>query len=155
MFLIDSIGLYPQSAMTLYIYRVGKTYPARNLVYRSKSIKNSNYSRIPPRLVRPVRPTGQTGRAPAGSAKTPDRSDRLVRPVDANFGCQHLQHGINARFPKRDQFSVRHHITSLLDVFHRPRGQNRRSRTEPSRHCRRSSFCSLYRISPKVLFGYT
>ena len=93
--------------MTIYIYRVEKTYPARNHVYRSKSIKNSNYSRIPPRLVRPVRPTGQTGRAPAGSATTPDWSDRLVRPVDANFGCQHLQHGINARFPKRDQFSVK------------------------------------------------
>jgi len=42
--LIDSIGLYPQSAVTLYSYRVGKTYPARNPVYRSKSIKNSNYS---------------------------------------------------------------------------------------------------------------
>jgi len=92
-FLIDSIGLDPQSAVTLYIYRVGKTYPARNLVYRSKSIKNSNYSRIPPR---PVGPTGQTGRAPAGSATAPDRPDRLVRPVDANFGCQQgvvMDHG--------------------------------------------------------------
>ena len=54
MFLIDSIGLSPQSAVTLYIYRVGKTYPARNPVYRSKSIKNPNYSRTPPRPVRPV-----------------------------------------------------------------------------------------------------
>ena len=87
MFFIDSIGLYPQSAVTLYIYRVGKTYSARNHVYRSKSIKNSNYSRIPPR---PVRPVGPTGRAPAGSATAPDRSDRLARPVDANFGCQHM-----------------------------------------------------------------
>ena len=93
MFLIDSIGLSPQSAVTLYIYRVGKTYPARNPVYRSKFIKNSNYSRTPPRPIRPVGPTGQTGRAPAGSATAPDRSDRLarpVRPVDANFGCQHM-----------------------------------------------------------------
>ena len=87
MFLIDSIGLDPQSAVTLYIYRVGKTYPARNLVYRSKSIKNSNYSRIPPR---PVGPTGQTGRAPAGSATAPDRLIRPVRPVDANFSCQQV-----------------------------------------------------------------
>src|SRR6185437_12921711 len=90
MFLIDSIGLFLQSAVTLYIYRVGKTYPARNHVYRSKSIKNSNYSRTPPR---PIGPTGQTGRAPAGSATAPDRSDRLarpIRPVDANFGCRHL-----------------------------------------------------------------
>ena len=78
MFLIDSIGLSPQSAVTLYIYRVGKTYPARNPVYISKSIKNSNYSRTPPRPVRLVGPTGQTGRAPAGSATAPDRSDRLA-----------------------------------------------------------------------------
>ena len=63
MYLIGSIGFYPQSAVTLYIYRVGKTYPTRNPIYRSKSIKNSNYSRIPP---------------------------RPVRPVDANFGCQHM-----------------------------------------------------------------
>ena len=74
MYLIGSIGLYSQSAVTLYIYRVGKTYPTRNPVYRSKSIKNPNYSRTPPRPVRPVRPrpvgllpdqlqhqTGQTG----------------------------------------------------------------------------------------------
>src|SRR6185503_8753999 len=86
MFLIDSIGLFLQSAVTLYIYRVGKTYPARNHVYRSKSIKNSNCTRTPPRPVRPVGPTGQTDRAPAGSAW----SDRLVRPLDANFGCQHM-----------------------------------------------------------------
>ena len=39
MFLIDSIGLFPQSAVTLYIYRVGKTYPARNPIYRSRSTK--------------------------------------------------------------------------------------------------------------------
>ena len=86
-FLIDSIGLFLQSAVTLYIYRVGKTYPVRNHVYRSKSIKNSHYSRTPPRS---VGPTGQTGRAPAGQATVPDRSDRLVRPVDANFGYQHM-----------------------------------------------------------------
>ena len=90
--MIDSIGFSLQSAVTLYIYRVGKTYPARNPIYRYKSIKNSNYSRTPPRLVRPVGSTGQTGWAPAGSATAPDWSDRLVipvRPVDANFGCQH------------------------------------------------------------------
>ena len=54
MYLIGSIGFSLQSAVTLYIYRVGKPYPVRNPVYRSKSIKNSNYSRIPPRPVRPV-----------------------------------------------------------------------------------------------------
>ena len=90
MYLIGSIGLYPQSAVTLYIYRVGKTYPARNPVYRSKSIKNSNYSRIPLRPVRPVGPTGQIGRASAGQATVPDWSDRLVRPVTTNFGRQHM-----------------------------------------------------------------
>ena len=31
MCLIDAIG-FPQSAVTLYIYRVGWTYPARNLI---------------------------------------------------------------------------------------------------------------------------
>ena len=42
---------------------------------------------------RPVRPVGPTGQVPAGSATTPDRSDRLVRPIrlaEANFGCQHM-----------------------------------------------------------------
>ena len=78
MYLIGSIGFYPQSAVTLYIYRVGKTYPTRSHVYRSKFIKNSNYSRIPPRPVRPVGPTGQTGRSPAGQTTAPDRSDQLM-----------------------------------------------------------------------------
>ena len=94
MFLIDSIGLSPQSAVTLYIYRVGKTYLARNPIYRSKSIKNSNYCRIPPRSVRPV---GPTGRSPAGLATVPrpvrllgqttrsDRSDRLVPILAVNI----------------------------------------------------------------------
>ena len=62
MFLIDSIGLFFQSAVTLYIYRVGKTYPARNPVYRSKSIKNPSCTRILLGLVRPLRLTGQTSR---------------------------------------------------------------------------------------------
>ena len=37
MFLIDWIS---QSSVALYIYRVGWTYPARNLFYRSESTKN-------------------------------------------------------------------------------------------------------------------
>ena len=78
MFLIDSIGLFLQSAVTLYIYRVGKTYPVRNLVYTSKSIRFPNCTRTPHGPVRPIGPTGQTGRAPAGSATAPDRSDRLA-----------------------------------------------------------------------------
>ena len=88
MFLIDSIGLYPQSAVTLYIYRVGWTYPAKNPDYRSKFMKNPSCTRTPHGPVRPVRPTG---RAPARSPTVPDRSDRLVRPVrpvGANFDCQ-------------------------------------------------------------------
>ena len=100
MYLIGSIGFSFQSAVTLYIYRVGKTYPARNHVYRSKSIKNSNCTRTPHG---PVRPTGQTGRAPARSATAPDWSYRLVglvRPVDVNFGCQHG-----------------HHLESYADIF--------------------------------------
>ena len=73
MFLIDSIGLFLQSAVTLYIYRVGWTYPVRNPVYRSKPMKNPSCTRTLPGPVtpvgpcrtatvpRPVRPLGQTG----------------------------------------------------------------------------------------------
>ena len=53
MFLIDWM---PQSAVTLYIYRVGWTYPARNLVYISKSIKIPSCTRT---LLGPVRPVGR------------------------------------------------------------------------------------------------
>ena len=81
MYLIGSIGLYSQSTVTLYIYRVGKTYPARNPVYRSKSIKNSNYSRIPPRLVRLVRPTGQTHRSDRSGSCRISYSTRPVRQL--------------------------------------------------------------------------
>ena len=44
-----------QSAVTLYIYRVRWTYPARNPIIRSKSIKISSCTRIP---LGPVRPVG-------------------------------------------------------------------------------------------------
>ena len=90
MYLIGLIGLFLQSAVTLYIYRVGKTYPARNPVYRSKSIKNSNCTRTPPRSVRPVGPTGQTGWSCQIVYRRLDRSDRLdtpVRPVCSGY-CQ-------------------------------------------------------------------
>ena len=89
-FLIDSIGLSLQSAVTLYIYRVGKTYPARNPVYRSKSIKNSKCTRTP-RPVRPVGPTGQTGwSCQTGQTAWTHRSDRSVE-VTTNFGRQQYQ----------------------------------------------------------------
>jgi len=78
MYLIGSIGFSLQSAVTLYIYRVGKTYPARNHVYRSKSIKNSNCTRTPPR---PVGPTGQTGWSCQTVYRRLDRSNRLDTPV--------------------------------------------------------------------------
>ena len=63
MFLIDWIF---QSAVSLYIYRVRWTYPARNSVYRSKSIKNPSCIRTLPGPVGPYRTghsasTGQTG----------------------------------------------------------------------------------------------
>ena len=57
MYLIGLIGLDTQSAVTFYIYRVGKTYPTRNLVYRSKSMKNPSCTRTLPGSVRPVGPT--------------------------------------------------------------------------------------------------
>ena len=79
--------------MTLYIYRVGRTYPAINPITRSKSIKIPSYTQIPLGPVRPVDPTGQTGRL------LPDRLQRLTgqtarayRSVlsNANFGRQHM-----------------------------------------------------------------
>ena len=83
MFLIDSIGLSPQSAVTLYIYRVGWTYPARNPVYRSKSIKKT--------LV--VLGLYLDRSVPAGQATVP----QPVRPVGANFGCQQTVYKTNFR----------------------------------------------------------
>ena len=62
--------------MTLYIYRVGWTYPARNPITRSKSIKIPSCTRFPLGPVRPVDPTGQTGRL------LPDRLQRLTGRVD-------------------------------------------------------------------------
>ena len=56
-----------ESAVILYIYRVGWTYPAKNPIYRSKSIKISSCIRT---LLGPVRLLQQS-----------DRSDRSVRPV--------------------------------------------------------------------------
>ena len=79
--------------MTLYIYRVGWTYPARNPIYRSKSMNNPSCTRTPPVPVRPVGPTGQTGRPLPDRPQCLDRSDRSVipvRPVSANFDCQHV-----------------------------------------------------------------
>jgi len=81
MYLIGSIGFSFQSAVILYIYRVGKTYPARNPVYRSKFIKNSNCTRTPPRQIRPIRPTGQTGWSCQTVYRRLGRSDRLDTPV--------------------------------------------------------------------------
>ena len=78
MFSIDSIGLLPQSAVTLYIYRVGKTYPVRNPIYRSKSIKFPNCTRTPHG---PVGPTGHTGRLLPDRILRADQSDRLGAPV--------------------------------------------------------------------------
>ena len=51
--LIDWIS---QSAVTIYIYRVGRTYPARNPIYRSKSVKILFCTRTPHGLVRSVYP---------------------------------------------------------------------------------------------------
>ena len=77
MYLIGSIGFCLQSAVTLCIYRVGKTYPARNHVYISKSIKNSNYTRTP----RPVWPVGPSGWSCQTVYRRLDRSDRLDTPI--------------------------------------------------------------------------
>ena len=84
MFLKDSIGLYPQSAMTLYIYRVGNTYPARNPVYKSKSIKISSCTRTLPGPVRPVGPCRTGHNALTGQTARSYRSDRLVPILAVN-----------------------------------------------------------------------
>ena len=76
--LIDSIGLFPQSVVTFYIYRVGKTYPAKNPICRSKSIKFPNCTRTPHG---PVGPTGHTGRLLPDRIQRADQSDRLGAPV--------------------------------------------------------------------------
>jgi hypothetical protein len=90
----------PQMAVALYIYRVGRSCPARNpsTTRNSQELLNSARSRGPP--VRPVRPTSQTGVAVAGSAtRRPTgqtveehRSDRWCQPDRpcAKFGCEHM-----------------------------------------------------------------
>ena len=70
--------------MTLYIYRVGWTYPAKNPIYRSKSIKIPSCTRT---LLGPVRPTGQTGRSYQTGYRRLDRSDRLGVPVRPVCSC--------------------------------------------------------------------
>jgi hypothetical protein len=90
----------PQTAVALYIYRVGRSCPARNplTTRNSQGLLNSTQIREPP--VRPVRPTGQTSVAVAGSAtRRPTgqtveghRSDRWRQPDRpcANFGCEQI-----------------------------------------------------------------
>jgi hypothetical protein len=90
----------PQTAVALYIYRMGRSCPARNpcTTRNSQGLHNSTRTRGPP--VRPVRPTDQTGVAVAGSAtrrhtgQTVEghRSDRWCQPDRpcAKFGCELL-----------------------------------------------------------------
>jgi hypothetical protein len=90
----------PQTVVALYIYRVGRSCPARNpfTTQNLQGLLNSTRIREPP--VRPVRPTSQTGVAVAGSAtRRPTsqtveghRSDRWRQPDRpcANFGCEHM-----------------------------------------------------------------
>jgi hypothetical protein len=92
----------PQTVVALYIYRVGRSCPARKpfTTRNSQGLLNSTWIRGPP--VRPVRPTGQTGVAVAGSAiKRPTgqtveghRSDRWRQPdwPCANFGCEQIDY---------------------------------------------------------------
>ena len=70
--------------MTLYIYRVGWTYPARNPVYISKSMKNPSRTRTLPGPVRPVGPCWTGHSASTGQTARPDRLDRLVPILAVN-----------------------------------------------------------------------
>ena len=85
----------------------GWTCPARNPITRSKSMKNPSCTRTLPGPVRPVGPTGQTGRSLPDRSQYLDRSDRSVRPIGANFGCQHT-YGVRHSVPKSLEF----HCTS-------------------------------------------
>jgi hypothetical protein len=90
----------PQTAVSLYIYRVGGSCPARNpfTTRNSQGLLNSTWIRGPP--VIPVRHTGQTGvaiarsatRRPTGQTVEGHRSDRWRQPDRpcANFGCEHM-----------------------------------------------------------------
>jgi hypothetical protein len=90
----------PQTAVALYIYRVGRSFPARNpfTTRNLQGLLNSTRTRGLP--VRPVRCTGPTGVAVAGSAtRRPTgqtieghRSDRWCQPDRpcAKFGCEHM-----------------------------------------------------------------
>jgi len=85
-FVFWSIG-YPQSTVTLYIYRAGWTYPVRNLYYRSRSIKILIWLRLlldrSDRSDPPVRPVGpcRTGHsAPTGQTAHGCREDPMRTP---------------------------------------------------------------------------
>jgi hypothetical protein len=90
----------PQTTLALYIYRVGRPYPARNpfTTRNSQGLLKSTQTQGP--SVRLVRPTGQTVVAVAGSAtRCPTgqtvkghRSDRWRQPDRpcAKFGCKHM-----------------------------------------------------------------
>jgi hypothetical protein len=90
----------PQTAVALYIYRVGRSCLARNpfTTRNSQGLLNSTRARGPP--VRPVRPTGQTGVAVVGSAtRRPTGQTVEGHPSDwwrqldqpcAKFGCEQL-----------------------------------------------------------------
>ena len=79
MFLIDWM---PQSAVTLYIYRVRWTYPTRNLFYISKSTKISNCTRTP---LRPVGLLPDRLQHQTGQTAWSYRSDRLMPILAVNI----------------------------------------------------------------------
>jgi hypothetical protein len=91
----------PQTAVALYIYRVGRSCPARNPFTARNSQGLLNWTRI---RGPPVRPTGQTGvavaraaiRRPIGQTVEGHRSDRWRQPdrPRANFGCEQLDRPI-------------------------------------------------------------
>jgi hypothetical protein len=90
----------PQTAVALYIYRVGRSCLARNpfTTRNSQGFLNSTQTRGPP--FRPVRPTGHTDVAVAGSATRRStgqtveghRSDWWRQPDQpcAKFGCEQI-----------------------------------------------------------------
>jgi hypothetical protein len=67
---------------------VGWTYPARNPVYRSKSIKISSCTRTLPGPVRPVGPCRTGHSALTGQTARSYRSDRLVPILAVNTMLQ-------------------------------------------------------------------
>jgi hypothetical protein len=79
----------PQTAVTLYIYRVGRSCLTRISFTTRNSLGLLNSTRTRGPRVRLVRPTGYTVVAVAGSATGRPTGPRQPDRLCAYFGCEH------------------------------------------------------------------